>query len=154
MTRWNRANRDELLLGFGRGAGDGDVGEQRDEDEVGVDPAVDLPEPLGVPVGVEQATEQECRAPLLPAAREDELMRVPERAAEPGQRPRRLRVLQVRQQAGDHGHAARQVSAVLLVLPRRPRRPRDLGDETAGVPAQMRHGRKLHCSTGTAVVSK
>lgn len=113
------------------------MAEQGDEDEVGVDPAVDFPEPLGLVVGVQELP---ARAP--PLASDDEIVRLLERVAQPGQRLRHRRVLQLQQQVADHGYAAREILALQLVLPGSLRRPGDLRDQPVDVQSQLGHRRQ------------
>uniref|UniRef100_A0A8R7TC28 Uncharacterized protein n=1 Tax=Triticum urartu TaxID=4572 RepID=A0A8R7TC28_TRIUA len=125
-----------------KAASDADVANHREEDEVGVDPALNLPEPVGGPAG-----HDELVGGAPPLAGHDELMGVPEHVAQPGQRPRgslQFGKLDVRQQLRDHEDPARQLLALRPVLPSRQRGLHGHGDEPADVRThQLRHRRRL-----------
>ena len=116
-----------------------DVADHGEEDEVGVDPALHLPETLGLPAGHDKLVRHASSL-----AGHDELVGVPKCVAQPGQLLRRLRFLHVRQQLRDHEDPARQLLALLPVLSGRQRGLYDHGDEPADVRAdQLRHRRRL-----------
>jgi hypothetical protein len=120
-------------------AGNADVADDGEELEVGVDLPLEVPELLGLPGGHEDLVHA---AP--PLAGHDEVVRLLERVAQPGQQPRGLRVPEAREELGEHAGAAGKVLAVPAVLPGRPRRLADLGEEPEGVDAdELRDARRV-----------
>jgi hypothetical protein len=132
---WNKDVADSV-----EAAGYADMADHGEEDEVGVHPALDLPEPVGLPSSHGELVRQ-----VPPLAGYNELVCLPERVAQPSQRPDRLRIcLQVRQQLRDNEDPARHLLALLPVLPSPQRSLHDHGDEPADVRAdQLRHRRRL-----------
>ncbi|KAF2912025.1 hypothetical protein DAI22_11g225000 [Oryza sativa Japonica Group] len=117
------------------------VADEWEDEEVRVDPALNISEPLSLPPCHHQPVHG-----ALVLARQHKLVRLPERVVEPGQRPpdlrppKHLRILQVLQQLGDREDAAGELLALLLVLLSRHRSLHDHGDEAADVrPDQLRH---------------
>lgn len=126
------------------------MGEQGDEDEVGIDPGIDFPETLGMAASPEELA-QGCSLPLsLQAAGDDKVVCLLECVAEPDQRLRHLMVLlmQERQRRSDCRDAVREVDALPFVLPCRPRHMPDLGDDPSCRVNELRNRgctlRKLH----------